>query len=309
MSEPVCPECGLTFDWADAVPIERLRCVHCDYHLYGLKDMRCPECGEDFTWPSVFAKYHRSRLAHFEYRWRDRPIRSFLGTWLWALRPTKVWKSFDLHDPPCVIPLVLTVVAQVLLIALGLGVLQGLDDWAWKRSWTLRSIAYGYTGSPVTIADIPSSILGGFQNLEVLEARLLTVFWAIASLCALLIYPQSMRKCRVRVAHVVRVWAYSTLTVVPVAIAGIFAISIIQAFSSANYWTWIDVAAMFGVLWFVTRSIGLAYRGYLRVPHARGIALASQAIAVLATVTYSLSTLGGGRGSIMGGILDVLGLV
>ena len=44
-SDPICPACGLTFDWADAVPIERLTCAHCNYHLYGLQEKRCPECG------------------------------------------------------------------------------------------------------------------------------------------------------------------------------------------------------------------------------------------------------------------------
>ena len=36
LTESICPACGLELDWADAVPIEQLTCLHCGYHLYGL---------------------------------------------------------------------------------------------------------------------------------------------------------------------------------------------------------------------------------------------------------------------------------
>ena len=45
LTEPVCPQCKLEFDWAEAVPIESLVCDQCGYHLYGLSKTRCPECG------------------------------------------------------------------------------------------------------------------------------------------------------------------------------------------------------------------------------------------------------------------------
>ena len=94
---PICPHCELTFDWADAVPIERVTCVHCDYHLYGLQETRCPECGIEFTWDEALAEYHRRRLPWFEYRWRDQPIRSVLTTWRGALHPGTFWRSIDIH--------------------------------------------------------------------------------------------------------------------------------------------------------------------------------------------------------------------
>ena len=53
LEEPVCPQCGLDFDWSDAVPIEQLTCLSCGYHLYGLRETRCPECGEWFHWGEV----------------------------------------------------------------------------------------------------------------------------------------------------------------------------------------------------------------------------------------------------------------
>ena len=104
-TEAKCPACGLEFDWAAAVPIEQLKCRHCDYHLYGLRETRCPECGERFTWEEALARYHRKRIALFEYQWRERPIRSLIGTWFRAMVPGKLWKKVSIHDPPQVGPL------------------------------------------------------------------------------------------------------------------------------------------------------------------------------------------------------------
>ena len=89
LSEPKCPACALEFDLAEAVPIEELTCARCDYHLYGLTNSRCPECGGAFDWEDALADYHRTRLPYFEYRWRDRPVRSFVGTWWRTLRPKR----------------------------------------------------------------------------------------------------------------------------------------------------------------------------------------------------------------------------
>ena len=87
LSDARCPTCDLTFDWSEAVPIRELTCRKCGYHLYGLRETRCPECGEGFTWKQALADYHRRKIPIFEYRWRQQPIRSFLRTWWWALRP------------------------------------------------------------------------------------------------------------------------------------------------------------------------------------------------------------------------------
>ncbi|MFQ5491582.1 MAG: hypothetical protein ACE5GE_12760, partial [Phycisphaerae bacterium] len=45
VTEPTCPHCNLDLDWAEVVPMDRLRCPTCHYSLLGLTTMRCPECG------------------------------------------------------------------------------------------------------------------------------------------------------------------------------------------------------------------------------------------------------------------------
>ena len=102
LTDPKCPACSLEFDWADAVPLERLTCAKCGYHLYGLQETRCPECGEAFAWSDALAAYHRNRQPYFEFHWRKRPVRSFLVSWWSACRPKRFWKRVRLHDnaPP-----------------------------------------------------------------------------------------------------------------------------------------------------------------------------------------------------------------
>ena len=90
LTDPVCPQFELEFDWADAVPIEQLTCAQCGYRLDGLSETRCPECGEPFTWAEALTDYHRRRKPLFEYQWRTRPIRSLLCTWILAIRPGRL---------------------------------------------------------------------------------------------------------------------------------------------------------------------------------------------------------------------------
>jgi hypothetical protein len=61
-------------------------------------------------------------------------------------------------------------------------------------------------------------------------------------------------------------------------------------FLAASDWYWYGAPiVMIGTLLFVLWSIHGAYRYYLRIPHAWGIALASQCVAILSTIIVTLS--------------------
>jgi hypothetical protein len=89
----------------DKLAIE-VRCPRCDYDLRLLPQPRCPECGLQFKWAEVIAAAQkRLECPLFEYRWRDRPIRSFFITISLATLPWRLWRRTPLTAAPRVGPL------------------------------------------------------------------------------------------------------------------------------------------------------------------------------------------------------------
>jgi hypothetical protein len=282
-SEPVCPQCGLQFDWAEAVPIEQLTCAQCGYRLYGLTEPRCPECGRPFTWQGALAEYHRRQHFLFEYRWRDGPLRSLVATWFHALRPRRFWKRISLHDPPNVRGLVAMVAVLLAVYFAAMPVSLSLATWGAVQlqtgagGWAVPGL--GWWLVEILTSDEPYVWLG------------VVATWCLASLGALLVFRQSMRRYRVRVPQVVRVWAYAVPLLPPVCpllLGGlVFAYNTSVWFSVASG-RWFTGACYGGVVLlvlYVVWCLAHAYRHYLRMRHALAVAVAAQTIACLATLT------------------------
>lgn len=298
-TEPVCPACGLAFDWADAVPIEQLTCLSCGYHLMGLTQPRCPECGKGFSWEAVLDDYRRRQKPLFEYRWREEPVRSLVRTWWLACRPWKLWRMVELHDPPRVGPLIaLLVIGLVLSVALPLGVAYGGEvlvayiNTKAVPPWKVRMLVQ---------MNVPPN---GFPNYINLGIPLRSFFWWTdgdrlaapliwfgAGFLSLLVLRQSMRLCRVRTVHVLRVMVLAAIPLCAFALAysGVLILGIV-------------LEAVFGTgLWYVTRgrewhemwlaslwmvlAVGLGYRHYIRMAHAWWVAIVAQTIAVILVIT------------------------
>lgn len=277
--EPICPACKLEFDWAQAVPIEQLTCATCDYHLYGLTQRRCPECGSPFSWEEALARYHRQRIPLFEYQWRQRPFRSLVSTWFRALRPGRFWRSIDIHDPPQTRALLGMFVLTMAAVALLLAVLQGVDDWLWNSAWTLT--ASGYVRSLPRLVDLLPSIAQAASASPTYAGFTPLLLWLSTSMASLLVFQQSMRRHKVRIVHVLRVCVYATS---PPVLALVIA-SYIYSFVNALVWNWyINIEPVLTVLLLigVIACLRNAYAHYLRIPHSWGIAVASQAMALLA---------------------------
>jgi ribosomal protein L37E len=290
LTEPKCPSCGLEFEWSQAVPIEQLICRKCGYHLYGLTETRCPECGQPFTWTEVLDDYHRKRKPLFEYHWRDRPFRSLAYTWWLALRPRTLWRIIDIHDPPQLRPLAVMGAIALFLLALGSPICMGMS------LWLIYSVCWPASGAPTaaSIADLPSYLWTQLCEVTYYEAVIpVAALWAIG-LGALLILRQSMRRARVRNIHVVRVWAYSVIPIVPTALLAFWVcflpIFLLEATSSTWSVTraWGDTATIVVGCSFLYAawSIRQGYRHYLRIPHSIAVAVLSQIIAVLATMAF-----------------------
>jgi ribosomal protein L37E len=305
LSEPKCPACGFEFDWAQAVPIEQLTCGKCGYHLYGLQETRCPECGEAFTWEQALDDYHRRCKPLFEYHWRTRPLRSFFGTWFRALRPGRFWRFVELHDPVRPGP-ILAMVAAFLAVFVVLPILStGVEDWLRRWFWTTRFPQRAWMAPG--LADLPWYVLGELRNPRAYYLLWSLALWSVCLLASLMIFRQSMRLCRVRSVHVLRVWALSVPLWVPVI-----------AFAAATYFctapvrdAYIDerelvVGGALILLGIWAYTLCRAYRLYLHMPHSEAVVAAALLVAFLAFLFLELATVPNVRVSVSFAVLEWL---
>lgn len=288
LNEPLCPACGLQFDWAEAVPVESLVCRKCKYHLYGLRDTRCPECGEPFTWEQALDDYRRSRKPLFEYRWREEPVRSLVRTWRMALRPRKLWSAIDLHDPPKVFPLTALVVIALGVMVVALAAPAVYHEAFYYLQWTGQLRRQGRATSQFSFGlwDVLNSAL---TSRAVWRSVGMVGTWWGWSLAALMIFQQSMRRGRVRIVHVFRACVFSVVPLAPVVAMLMVPLEILEFEVARRYFrlTFLDYAMPATVVLLLgcaLYALTAAYRRYLKMPHAFGVALASQVIALLATI-------------------------
>ncbi|MHC4698716.1 MAG: hypothetical protein ACYTFA_18460 [Planctomycetota bacterium] len=311
LTHPKCPQCALEFDWADAVPIEELTCLHCDYHLYGLVETRCPECGQPFNWEKVLDSYRRRKKPLFEYRWRQTPARSLVRTLIWALRPGRLWSMMDIHDPPRVLPVLGMVAIALLFFAASMAVLEGLQDWLWQvRAWAYRTRYWRWERVAIVLGWFPQRIGDAAADAYLRNVFVSTVVWASASFGSLMIFRQSMRRCRVRTVHIVRVWSYAIFLIVPVACVVSYIPPLINALIGRSYFPNIAPPIALLVLCHVTYSLDRAYKTYLRMRYSVAVAIASQLVAALAALTLCVAVISSSfRGPFIFDILEFLRLL
>ena len=274
LDEPVCPACNLEFDWSDAVPLEELTCLHCGYHLCGLHDTRCPECGERFTWPEVLAEYRRRNKEVFEYRWHGKPIHSLARTWLLAMRPSKLWAKFDLHDPPRIGPLIaMTIVAIAALLAMN----------ATLETTSTAVSAYRWGGTTPQVGNMLiewAVCLFSWDNCRFLAPVL---FYFAILLVGLLLFRQTMQRCQVRLGHVIRMWAYAVPMIWPVLCIGALGCVVAAVFTDRITYYRIDFWLAGIGMSYVTWSMYRAGKTYLCIPHSLAVAISIQMMGILGT--------------------------
>jgi hypothetical protein len=282
----------LEFDWSKAVPIEHLICRKCGYHLYGLRETRCPECGESFTWEEVLDDHHRRQKPTFEYRWRDRPFRSFVYTWWLTLRPWKLWRTVDLHDPVRVRPLFVLLIVAGLAFWIGGAipsfVVEVVDHVRLSRRLGGRGIPF-----PGLTASLPEYLRFSLGHYALRGLGGTVATWGVLTFAALLVFQPSLRRCKVRTTHVFRVCAFALIGIAPIAAFVVFAVeTLFRVFGIYARGVDFTVVAFFLVVAYGVCSVALAYRRYLRMPHSIGVVIASQIMALLATgiaLAWSLS--------------------
>ncbi|MCH7814847.1 MAG: hypothetical protein IID40_12600 [Planctomycetes bacterium] len=218
LTDPRCPDCDLDFDWAEAVPLDKLTCLNCGYHLFGLEQPRCPECGRDFTWEGVLDDYRRRKKPLFEYHWRRQPVRAFCRAWWLSWRPWRLWRHIDIHDPPAVPGLLVLLLLSATVFVVSLPLLVWIGTWAIE--WLEGAIwggpqptALGWRTSTGAWRRVPGERQGPWGWPLAWYGNWLKFIGAAftAGFCALLLLRQSMARAKVKARHVLRVYVYAAL--------------------------------------------------------------------------------------------------
>ena len=250
---------------------EEQRCPTCNYVVYGLRQNRCPECGEWFTWEQVRRKAWGAGSDLFEHRWRDQPVVSLLRTWSQAaLSPWRVWTVYDRRDPPRVGPLVVLVLLQWLVFAVGwqtaaLAVhplMNGIATLVASSTPARRGFAYFFRPGPEFLVDM--------------------AIWYLATFAALQIFFESVGHAGARWKHLLRIYAHATLfasvcMALWCVLEAVVDASLFFRATRLGARTYLRLGqGVFCVGLIVTWAhIWLGYRRYLKMPHGWAIAALS----------------------------------
>lgn len=287
-------------DWAATG--EDLHCPLCDYNLRGLVDPVCPECGYRFEWAELTDPARRKHPYLFEHH-PGRNVWSFWKTAWGGLRPRQFWASLSPAMPSRPRRLVLywgvTAFAALLAVA-------GLYYAEWLRIGTTFTALPVFGGGRATYINLfTNKFVTGPTNASPLTPVVpFGDFWAyagpgylIALACAcawpwltflsLLVFRISMRRARIRPTHVLRCvvysgdalfWAALTVFTLSAAAAGAIWAGTGRAELLPADVPW--VAASF-VPVLAAYRLGVAYQRYLRFDHPWATVFASQLMAGL----------------------------
>jgi hypothetical protein len=217
-------------DWSSIS--EDVRCPLCDYALRGLAEPRCPECGYRFEWPDLTDPVRRRHRYLFEHH-PEHNVWSFARTALGGLRPARFWTS--LHPAQRSKPRRLALYALSVTLVLATVVAGHYALYFPEAAATARfrrgSLALAYapgTSGFNYLTQQGRSLQSWLDEFEPVPpsrkfyrrawdnesqwAIRLAAFWLLwpwLVLAALLLFRISMRRARIRPAHVLRCVVYS----------------------------------------------------------------------------------------------------
>lgn len=305
-------------DWS-AITFD-IHCPRCGYNLRTLTHPRCPECGLVVDWHEAIAHAMAQSELLFEHAWRRRPIRSWLKTFWWAVRPASFWDRISIHDRVQVLPLfVYWIIAFGVCLAI-LHVTCGLFSFLLAHvlsargnqpSLTLERIQYQLD----RVATMP--LTRDYRYLLWLAG---IISFQVGTAGVLLALRQTWFKFHIRTAQVVRVIAYAltplmaSAVLIGLVLAGAFPLYALSGpvpfLPYMNYTndsgqtryfvpvsmrsglsTPLQAAALYGAMALTMiiamYSISLGLSRYLRLPHARRVAAVTVLTASLLACTVA----------------------
>ncbi|HZW09318.1 MAG TPA: hypothetical protein VFF69_05385 [Phycisphaerales bacterium] len=277
-------------------------CPRCGYDLSGERDRwlrQCPlagvcsECGLEFAWADVVSERLRPPAWSFEHARTQWMLRVARG-WFASLRPGYCWSGLRLEHR---IRRARLCIALVLLVGLAwvvLGVSTALMMAA--ESWIARPAGGGMFATrpegweilAVAWREYRRELFVPFLSIEspplLIRAGPLVAAWmaalAVATAVmplAFLLLPQTLRRTRVRRAHLLRAAAY---TIPGPTILLVFGAVTIAGTRLEEFLVYAWVLTLAGVSWLLNAWRRVT-RDYLRLAQSRGVWLAMSTISVL----------------------------
>jgi len=304
MDSPAAESPAPAVDWAAiSTPVE---CPLCLYNLRGLSDPRCPECGYQFEWAELLDPQHPKHPFLFEHHPR-RNLWSFFKTLFASLRPRRFWTSVrPIHD---VVPrrlLIYWIICclPVLLIPLSDSIFTMTR--VANMNVAMRA-SYPPSRPPLYSAQTRQNFLDSNHPLppdprffrqvfgrhlgfvRVFLPSLLMqggwlAFWPWLTFLALLVFQQSMRRAKVRPAHVLRctiycadanIWYLLAVLALAIVQAIYFAVTTRNPYTGIFRWELIEWLGMLLAILRIDR-LAVAYKRYLHFRHPLATVLLSQ---------------------------------
>ncbi len=290
--EPTCPACNLEFDWSDAVPLDQLKCNECGYALMGLTEPRCPECGTAFSWTEVVEALTRHGDRPKIRRRLPHTFSHMFKVWFSAVRPERFWKTLKTHDQQSVAVLIRGAVGALLFVLAIDFVYAVVEDMVVNR--------HKLTRRSYPIISFIMLLCEGIENTAYAWERAWAGFWLAvwegAALIAMLMYRQSIRQIQLKSQHIVTVWAYSVGLLGPTYLLAFYILLSLSDFfapiprgptigtpravlMSGVATTLLCALFIAHALWSIRCGCG----HYLKIRHGFGVALATFAVASVAT--------------------------
>ena len=201
-----------------------VRCPLCDYNLRGLPHPRCPECGGRFTWRELLETASTGHPCLFELH-PERNVRAYLRTALGAMLPRRFWTQVSPVLPvrrrrliaywaigACLAFLIsLPACAAFWLHSIArYGLLPGrpgrtAPGWPAGRgsSW----ITVAFSGGSLSWSDLGEAVVEAIPRTAQVVGFFLA--WGLLTLAVMQIFRVSMRRARIRTAHILRTVVYS----------------------------------------------------------------------------------------------------
>lgn len=322
----------------DRAPTDRdLPCPLCEYNLRNATEPRCPECGLRFAWPDLLDPERRRHEYLFEHHPR-RNVWSFYRTFVGAMLPRRFWRTLRPGQPSNVRRLIcywLLTMLVALALPVGLMAMEMAELAADNQGVRARYGAAALVAPMKTQLDrefpVPPqpaffgryffgqrhSLAWALYQMELhwTLASVIYLAWPWLTFLALLVFQISMRRARIRAAHVLRCVIYTfgptalgswlllaftgTLIVAAPMLVGRAASTSYATLELLLQWTGIaglgptgfnpmeTLLFLTGLIMLVvfTYRLAIAYRLYLQFPHPVTTVVVSQVLAAAAMVT------------------------
>ena len=276
---------------------EELHCPLCGYDLRAITEPRCPECGYAFEWEELRDPARRLHPYLFEHH-PHRPVWAFVRTLVGGLRPWRFWAKLHPTQPlrPRRLVLYWLIVVAIAFVPFaiayaGVVIIEKSEVPTWRDSmkrWmpTGRVKAteedldriYPQLASPRFFVKAVGDVIA------VTPWLLVAMAWPWLTLASFLLLRTSMRHAQIKFTHVLRcsvyagdVFVWGALLLLP------FSIKMLLAALRLNVMGFYDAVlahysalALAVVALLVVWRLFVAYRKYLRLPHALAVAVLLQ---------------------------------